>query len=107
MKHSGNAGAIPNTASAPGMAQAFGARYKRGVSGIRTGDIVFYSGASNGWDGIGHVGIAVSDGPSWRSVEGNYADHVALNTRISCRGHATPNYGGGASKAPAGTGVMA
>lgn len=98
MKNSGNDGAVPSTASAPGMAQAFGSRFKSGSAGIRAGDVVFYSGASNGWHGIGHVGIAVSDGPSWQSVEGNYGDHVALNTRISCRGHATPNYGGGGAK---------
>lgn len=94
-KQTGNSGVIPQTGSAPGMAQSFGARFVSGSSGIKTGDIVFYSGASNGWHGIGHVGIAVSDntGGSWQSVEGNYGDHVALNTRRSCQGYARPNYG--------------
>lgn len=91
----GNGGIIPHTGSAPGMAQAFGSRFVIGSGGIKTGDLVFYSGAENGWNGIGHCGIAISDnaGGSWQSVEGNYGDKVALNTRRSCQGYARPNYG--------------
>lgn len=93
-KQSGNSHLIPQTASAPGMAQAFGGKFVSGSAGIKAGDIVFYSGASNGWNGIGHVGIAVTDGAlGWESVEGNYGDKVAHNHRFSCQGHARPNYG--------------
>lgn len=90
----GNRDVIPQTASAPGMAQGFGSRFRRGAEGIEAGDIVFYTGASNGWGGIGHVGIAVTSnsGGSWQSVEGNYGDHVALNTRRACQGYAKPGY---------------
>lgn len=92
----GNRGVIPWTASAPGMAQAFGSRFHSGSSGIQPGDIVFYTGASNGWHRIGHVGIAVTANASgsWQSVEGNYGDKVALNTRHSCQGYAKPGYTG-------------
>ena len=93
---------MPWTASAPGMAQGFGGRFHSDTSGagIQAGDVVFYSGASNGWGGIGHVGIAVSDyhGGSWRSVEGNYGNHVAENTRRSCRGYAKVGWSAGSSK---------
>lgn len=101
-KETGNSSVIPQTASAPGMAQAFGGRFRTGSAGIQAGDIVFYSGASNGWGGIGHVGIAVTDntGGSWQSVEGNYGDHVALNTRRACQGYAKPGY----KRAPTPTG---
>jgi hypothetical protein len=94
-KQTGNSQIIPQTASAPGMAQSFGTRFTTGSSGIQAGDIVFYPGASNGWNGIGHVGIAVTNNTSgsWQSVEGNYGDHVALNTRSACQGHARPAYG--------------
>lgn len=91
----GNGALVPHTGSAPGMAQAFGARFTNGSAGIKAGDYVFYMGAENGWNNIGHCGIAVSDnvGGTWHSVEGNYGDKVALNTRTSCQGHARPNYG--------------
>lgn len=94
-KKTGNSGVIPQTASAPGMAQRFGSRFVTGSAGIRAGDIVFYTGASNGWHNIGHVGIAITDnaGGTWQSVEGNYGDRVALNHRTACQGHARPNYG--------------
>ena len=61
---------------------------------LRCEDGSLYTGASNGWGGIGHIGIAVTDnsGGSWQSVEGNYGDHVALNTRRACQGYAKPGY---------------
>lgn len=91
----GNGKLVPHTGSAPGMAQAFGGQFVSGSAGIKAGDLVFYMGASNGWNNIGHCGIAATDntGGSWQSVEGNYGDKVALNTRSSCQGHARPNYG--------------
>ncbi|MCO6011409.1 hypothetical protein NE236_41315 [Actinoallomurus purpureus] len=95
-QQTGNSKIIPKTPSAPGMAQGFGSRFEAGSSGVMPGDIVFYSGQSNGWGGIGHVGIAVSGGNPWQSVEGNYGDRVALVTRSSAQGHAHPAYPVGA-----------
>jgi phage-related protein len=90
---SGNGSLVPMTASAPGMAQAFGSAFKSGTSGgILPGDIVFYSGAEDGWGGIGHVGIAITGGNSWQSVEGNYGNEVSLVDRSGAQGHARPAY---------------
>lgn len=92
-KKTGNSDVLPQTASAPGMAQAFGARFRMGTAGIEPGDIVFQHGAANGWNGIGHVGICVS---STQMVAGNYGDHVAqyaFNTSKTV-GYAKPGYKG-------------
>lgn len=92
-KKTGNSGVIPQTASAPGMGQAFGSRFRMGTSGIQPGDIVFQHGASNGWNGIGHVGICVS---STQMVAGNYGNKVAqyaFNTSKTV-GYARPGYKG-------------
>ncbi|MEV5710180.1 hypothetical protein [Actinoallomurus sp. NPDC052274] len=93
-KQTGNASIFPQNPSAPGMAQGFGRQFQTGSAGILPGDIVFYSGESSGWGGIGHVGIAVSGGGTggWQSVEGNYGDRVALVNRGSAQGHARPKY---------------
>lgn len=100
----GNKDVIPSTASAPGMAQGFGSRFRTDPAGIEPGDVVFYPGASNGWGGIGHVGIAVTANKSgsWKSVEGNYGDHVALNTRRACQGYAKPGYKRATGRTPTG-----
>lgn len=90
-KKTGNSSVIPQTASAPGMAQAFGSRYHTGTGGIQAGDIVFQHGASDGWGGIGHVGIAVGGG---MMVAGNYGDKVAKYSYHSAKtvGYARPGY---------------
>jgi hypothetical protein len=100
-KRSGNGGVVPMTAGAGDMAARFGSAYKSGSSGIAPGDVVFFSGApgGQGWGGIGHVGIAVSGGSTWQSVEGNSGDRVSLNTRSSAIGHARPRYPVGAGSA--------
>jgi hypothetical protein len=94
-KKTGNSSVIPHTASAPGMAQAFGSRYRNGRNGIEPGDIVFQHGASNGWNGIGHVGICVS---STKMVAGNYGDVVASYSWNTSKtvGYAKPGYKSGA-----------
>lgn len=94
-KKTGNSGVIPQTASAPGMGQAFGSRFRMGTAGIEPGDIVFQHGASNGWNGIGHVGICVS---STQMVAGNYGDHVAQYAFKTAKtvGYAKPGYKSGA-----------
>jgi phage-related protein len=91
----GQSAAIPQTASAPGMASGFGSRFQSGSSGIQAGDIVFFS---EGQGSIVHTGIAVSPnvGGSWTSVEGNYGDQVVKQTRSSAAGFAHPAYTGGA-----------
>jgi hypothetical protein len=92
---------VPMTAGAGDMASRFGSAYTSGSSGIAPGDVVFFSGApgGQGWGGIGHVGIAVSGGSTWQSVEGNSGDRVSLNTRSSAIGHARPRYPVGAGSA--------
>lgn len=94
-KKTGNSGVIPQTASAPGMAQAFGSRFRMGRDGIEPGDIVFQHGASNGWNGIGHVGICVS---STKMVAGNYGNVVASYSWNTSKtvGYAKPGYKSGA-----------
>ena len=86
--------AIPQTASAPGMARGFGSRFRSGSSGIQVGDIAFFD---EGQGSIVHTGIAVSanTGGTWTSVEGNYGDQVAKNRRSEAAGYATPDYKGG------------
>lgn len=86
--------AIPQTASAPGMARGFGSRFTSGSSGIQEGDIVFFD---EGQGSIVHTGIAVTAnaGGTWTSVEGNYGDQVAKNRRSEAAGYATPDYKGG------------
>lgn len=94
---------IPHTASAPGMARAFGSRYHSGGGGIQPGDIPFFSAGG----GISHVGLVEKvNGSSVGTIEGNHSSWVQRVARTIGQivGYGRPNYpsGGGVGRAPAG-----
>lgn len=87
----GNKSAVPQTASAPGMARAFGSKYRSGTSGAVPGDIVFF-GPSKG--GIYHVGLASGAGGSASvpTIAGNSSNMVRAYTGTGIAGYAHPAY---------------
>lgn len=86
-----NKSAVPQTASAPGMARAFGSRYHSGTSGAVPGDIVFFGGSKAG---IYHVGLASGNGGSGSipTIAGNSSNMVRAYTGTGVAGYAHPNY---------------
>lgn len=94
---------VPHTASAPGMASAFGSRYHSGGSGIQPGDVPFFSAGG----GISHVGFVEKvSGSDVGTIEGNHSSFVQRVARSIGQivGYGRPNYGskGGIGAAPAG-----
>lgn len=87
----GNKSAVPMTASAPGMAQAFGSKYRSGTSGAGPGDILFFGSSKAG---IYHVGLA--SGPagsgSVPTIAGNSSDMVRAYGGTGIAGYAHPDY---------------
>jgi hypothetical protein len=88
---SNNRSAVPWTASAPGMANAFGGRYHSGTSGAVAGDILFFGGSKAG---IYHVGLASGPGGggSVPTIAGNSSNAVRAYTGTGIAGFAHPNY---------------
>jgi hypothetical protein len=86
-----NRSAVPWTASAPGMANAFGSKYHSGTSGAVAGDIVFFGGSKAG---IYHVGLASGAGGSGSvpTIAGNSSNQVRAYTGTGVAGYAHPNY---------------
>jgi hypothetical protein len=96
---------IPHTASAPGMASAFGGRYHSGGRGIQPGDVPFFSNGG----GISHVGLVEKvNGGSVGTIEGNHTSFVQRVARSIGQivGYGRPNYpaggNGAGGTAPAG-----
>lgn len=87
----GNKSAIPWTASAPGMANAFGNKYRSGTSGAAPGDVLFF-GSSKG--GIYHVGLASGPGGGGAvpTIAGNSGNAVRAYTGTGIAGYAHPSY---------------
>ena len=87
----GNRSAVPWTASAPGMARAFGSRYVSGTAGAVPGDIVFFGPSKAG---IYHVGLAAGParGGAIPTIAGNHGDAVRAYTGTGIAGYAHPNY---------------
>jgi phage-related protein len=88
----GVADLIPHTASAPGMARAFGSRYHSGGSGIQPGDVPFFSNGG----GISHVGLVEKvNGSSVGTIEGNHSSVVQRVGRTTGQvvGYGRPHYG--------------
>jgi hypothetical protein len=87
----GNRSAVPWTASAPGMARAFGGKYQSGTSGAVPGDIVFFGGSKGG---IYHVGLASGAGRpgSIPTIAGNSSNQVRAYTGTGIAGYAHPAY---------------
>jgi phage-related protein len=87
----GNKSAVPMTASAPGMARAFGSKYHSGTSGAQPGDIVFFGPSKAG---IYHVGLASGAGGSNSvpTIAGNSSNMVRAYTGTGVAGYAHPNY---------------
>jgi len=82
---------IPHTASAPGMASAFGKRYNRGGGGIQPGDIPFFSNGG----GISHVGLVEKvNGNAVGTIEGNHTSIVQRVNRSKGQivGYGRPGY---------------
>jgi tape measure domain-containing protein len=78
---------IPHTASAPGMASAFGKRYHGGAAGIQPGDIPFFSNGG----GISHVGLVEKvNGNTVGTIEGN---HTSIVQRVNRPRGAIVGYG--------------
>jgi hypothetical protein len=86
-----NKSAVPQTASAPGMASAFGSRYHSGTRGAAPGDIVFFGGSKAG---IYHVGLASGPGGSASvpTIAGNSSNMVRAYTGTGVAGYAHPAY---------------
>jgi hypothetical protein len=86
-----NRSAVPWTASAPGMANAFGGRYHSGTSGAVAGDILFFGGSKAG---IYHVGLASGPGGggSVPTIAGNSSNMVRAYTGTGIAGYAHPAY---------------
>jgi hypothetical protein len=87
----GNRSAVPWTASAPGMARAFGSKYHSGTSGAMPGDVVFFGPSKAG---IYHVGLAsgAGGGGSIPTIAGNHGNAVRAYTGTGVAGYAHPNY---------------
>jgi hypothetical protein len=87
----GNRSAVPWTASAPGMANAFGSKYRSGTSGAVAGDVVFFGGSKGG---IYHVGLASGParGGTIPTIAGNHGDAVRAYTGTGIAGYAHPAY---------------
>lgn len=90
-QQTGNRSAIPWTASAPGMARAFGNRYRSGTAGAVPGDIVFFGPSK---PGIYHVGLAAGPARAGMipTIAGNHGDAVRAYTGTGIAGYAHPNY---------------
>ena len=86
-----NKSAVPMTASAPGMARAFGSKYHAGTSGAQPGDVVFFGPSKAG---IYHVGLASGAGGSGSvpTIAGNSSNMVRSYTGTGVAGYAHPNY---------------
>ena len=86
-----NRSAVPWTASAPGMANAFGSKYRAGTAGAMPGDIVFFGPSKAG---IYHVGLASGPGGagSIPTIAGNSSNMVRAYTGTGIAGYAHPNY---------------
>jgi len=87
----GNRSAVPWTASAPGMANAFGNKYRSGTAGAGPGDIVFFGGSKGS---IYHVGLASGParGGAIPTIAGNSSNMVRAYTGTGIAGYAHPNY---------------
>jgi phage-related protein len=86
-----NRSAVPWTASAPGMANAFGSRYQPGTAGVTPGDILFFGGSKGT---IYHVGLASGPaaGGSVPTIAGNSSNMVRAYRGTGIAGFAHPAY---------------
>jgi hypothetical protein len=86
-----NKSAVPMTASAPGMARAFGSKYHSGTAGAVAGDILFFGPSKAG---IYHVGLASGSGKggSVPTIAGNSSNQVRAYSGTGIAGYAAPAY---------------